>query len=133
MAQQNVSIVLKIALILVVIELGIYGLVLLLIPSQFTQFIGANPTEAVWLRWPGGILIALAAGSFLVIRNPGGQSSLVLTLTLGFLLGGLAMLYSWITVEYSADTVHLAVPTILNLVVTVLLFLGWQSSRDTLG
>ncbi|MEE8435388.1 MAG: hypothetical protein V3S64_11420 [bacterium] len=133
MAQQNVSIVLKIALIIAVIELGIYGLVLFFIPAQFVEFIKSNPVEAVNLRWPGGILIALAVGAILVLRKPAGQGSLVLTLTLGYLLAGLAMVYSWTAKEYSADTVQLAVPAILNLVVTVLLFLGWQTSRDTLG
>ncbi len=132
MAQNDASILLKIGLIVAVIELLIYGLILFFIPLQFLGWIGANPTDAVNLRWPGGTLIALALGAYFVLRAPVRQEKLVITLMVGYLLAGLAMLFSWVTGEYSADTIQLAIPTILNLVVTVILYFGWQGSRDLL-
>ncbi len=133
MAQEKISTVLRVGLIIAVIELVFYGLILFLIPTQFFEFIGATPCDAVRARWPGGTLIAIGVGAYLVIRSPAGQGSLVLTITLGFLLSGLAMLYSWVAGEYSSETIQLAIPTILNLVVAALLFMGRQSSRQTLG
>lgn len=133
MAQQGISTILKVGLVIAVIVTAVYGLILLLIPTQFYEFIGANPFDAVNARWPGGILFAIAVGSYLVLRSPAGQGPLVITITLGFLFAGLALLYSWVVGEYSAQTVHLAIPTILDLIVAVLLFLGRQSSRATLG
>ncbi len=53
---------------------------------QFLGWIGANPTDAVNSRWPGGTLIALALGAYFGLRAPARQDKLVITLTVGYLL-----------------------------------------------
>jgi len=132
MAQQDAPVILKVGLVIAMIILAIYGLLMFLIPAQYVALIGANPIENVWLRWAGGVLIALAVGAWMMLRSPANQGVLFKTLNLGFLLAGLALAYSWAAGEYSGRTISVAFPAILNLVVAVLLFLGWRSAKDLL-
>ncbi len=129
---QQASMTLKAALVIGLIIEAVYGLVLFLIPAQFVAFTGGDPVASGWLRWPGGMLIAAAICTYLVLQSPKGQGIWVIFAGLAFLLVGLALLYSWLAGEYTVDTVHIAFPAILNLAVTVLIYLGWSTSKALL-
>ncbi len=133
MAQEKVPGLLTIGLILAIIIQGIYGLLLFIIPLQFAAWGQGNPVDAGWLRWPGGVLIGLAVGAILTLRSPAKQGIYVLSLTIAVFLAGLALLFSWITGEYSGQTWFVALPAIVVLVEAVILFFGWQSAKSILS
>lgn len=128
----QIPMTLKAGLVIGLVVCAVYGLILFLIPAQFVAFAGGEPVSAGWLRWPGGMLIAAAVCTYLVLQSPKGQGVMVVFAILSFLLAGLAMLFSWLTGEYTVDTVQIAFPAILNLVVSGLIYLGWSSTRDLL-
>ena len=93
---------------------------------------GASPVDLGWLRWPGGILIGLGIGALLVARDPTKQGVFVTTISLGTLITGLGLLYSWILHEYSAATWFIALPTIIVLVLSALLWWSRQKAKGIL-
>lgn len=129
---QQASPVLKAGLLLGCIITLVYGLIFFLIPNQFVAFSGGDPVAAAWLRWPGGMLIAVAVSNGLVYRSPARQGIWVIFGMLSFALVGLALLFSWLTGEYTVDTVNIAFPALLDLIMAVVLYLGWQSSQELL-
>lgn len=133
MAQEKIPVLLRIGLILAIIIQGIYGLLLFIIPLQFAALAQGNAVGAGWLRWPGGVLIGLAVGAILTLRSPAKQGTYVLTLTIAVFLAGLALLFSWITGEYTGKTWFMAQPTIVVLAEAVILFFGWRSAKTVLS
>jgi len=81
-----------------------------------------NPVEFSWLRWPGGIIIALGIGSLMVYSKPEKQGIFVTSMALATLFAGLAMLYSWIMQEGSGAIWFTALPTCILLVLSGLLW-----------
>ena len=132
MAQNNGTKTLKVVLVIYAIVVLVYGLGFLLIPGVLAKISGSNPVDLGWLRWPGGLLIALGIGALLVRRDPTKQGVFVTTISLGTLLAGLALLYSWIVHEYSAATWFIALPTIIVLVVSALLWWSRQKAKGIL-
>jgi hypothetical protein len=132
MAQNNGAKTLKVVLVIFAIVSLVYGLCYLLIPGVLLAMSGGNPVDLGWLRWPGGILIALGIGALLVRRDPTKQGVFVTTISLGTLLAGLALLYSWIVHEYSAATWFIALPAIIVLIVSALLWWGRQKAKGIL-
>ena len=130
---QNATGLLKAGLIISIIINGVYGVIFILIPTQFVAFSGGNPVDAGWVRWPGGTLIAWALVYYLVLRAPSKQGIVVIAGALAYLLVGLALLYSWSAGETSVDPVNVIFPGVLDLAMAVLLYLGWKSSRDLLN
>ena len=66
------------------------------------------------------------------MRNPKGQGIFVTTIALGGLLAGLALLFAWITIEEDANTWFTALPTIIVLALSCLLWLSRQQAKDVL-
>jgi len=132
MAQNNGTKTLKVVLVIFAIVVLVYGLGFLLIPGVLVKISGGTPVDLGWLRWPGGILIALGIGALLVRRDPAKQGIFVITISLGTLLSGLALLYSWIVHEYSGATFFIALPTIIVLVVSALLWWSRQKAKGVL-
>jgi len=132
MAQNNGTKTLKVILVIYAIVSLVYGLGFFLIPGVLVKISGANPVDSGWLRWPGGILIALGIGALLVRRDPAKQGIFVMAISLGTLLSGLGLLYSWIVHEYSAATWFIALPTIIVLVVSALLWWSRQKAKGIL-
>jgi len=110
----------------------VYGLGFFFIPGVVANIAGGNPVDSGWLRWPGGILIAFGIGALLVRRDPAKQGVFVLSISLGTLLSGLALLYSWIVHEYSAGMWFIAVATIVVLVLSALLWWSRQKAKGVL-
>ena len=132
MAQNNGTKTLKVVLVIYAIVVLVYGLGFLLIPGVLVKISGGTPVDLGWLRWAGGILIGLGIGALLVRRDPTKQGVFVTTISLGTLLTGLALLYSWIVHEYSAATWFIALPTIIVLVVSALLWWSRQKAKGIL-
>jgi hypothetical protein len=124
MAENNAEKTLKVVLAIYAIVVLVYGLFFFFIPGVLVKISGANPVDSGWLRWAGGILIGFGIGALLVRRNPAKQGIFVLTISLGTLLSGLALLYSWIVHEYSAGMWFIALATIVVLILSALLWWG---------
>jgi hypothetical protein len=132
MAEKNNTGFLKIVLIIFAIVCLVYGLGYLIVPDALVNLSGGAPVFHGWLRWSGGILIALGIGSILVTGKPKGQGIYVTTMALGSLLAGLALLFAWITIEEGANVWFTALPAIIVLVLTCLLWWGRQQAKDVL-
>ena len=132
MAEKNNTRFLKIVLIIYAVVCLVYGLAYLIFPDALVKMSGGDPVFHGWLRWSGGILIALGIGSILVAGNPKGQGIFVTTIALGGLLAGLALLFAWITIEEDANTWFTALPTIIVLALTCLLWLSRQQAKEVL-
>ena len=132
MTQNNSTKMVRVALLISAIVSLVYGLGFFLIPGILVTISKGNPVDFGWLRWPGGILISLGIGALLASRNVAKQGVFVTTISLGYLLAGLGLLYSWLLNEYSAATWFIALPTIVVLVVSALLWWGRQGAKDIL-
>jgi hypothetical protein len=132
MAQNNGTKTLRVVLVIYAIVVLVYGLCFFFIPGVLTKISGAGPVDLGWLRWPGGTLIALGIGALLIYRDPAKQGVLVITISLGTLLSGLGLLYSWIAHEYSAATWFIALPTVVVLAVSALLWWSRQKAKGIL-
>jgi hypothetical protein len=132
MAEKSNTGLLKMVLIIFAIVCLIYGLAYLFVPDALVKMSGGDPVFHGWLRWSGGILIALGIGSLLVSGKPAGQGIFITTIALGGLLAGLALLFAWITLEENANTWFTALPTIIVLGLTCLLWWSRQQAKDVL-
>jgi hypothetical protein len=132
MANDNGAKTLKVVLVIYAIVVLVFGLCFFFIPGVMVKISGGNTVDLGWLRWPGGAIIALGIGGLLVRRNPAKQGIFVLTISLGTLLSGLALLYSWIVHEYSAGMWFIALSTIVILVLSALLWWGRQKAKAIL-
>jgi hypothetical protein len=132
MAENNAEKTLKVVLAIYAIVVLVYGLFFFFIPGVLVKISGANPVDSGWLRWAGGILIGFGIGALLVRRNPAKQGIFVLTISLGTLLSGLALLYSWIVHEYSAGMWFIALATIVVLILSALLWWSRHKARAML-
>ena len=132
MAEKNNTGLLKIVLIIYAVVCLVYGLAYLIVPDALVNMSGGDPVFHGWLRWSGGILIALGVGSLLVVGNPKGQGIFVTTIALGGLLAGLALLLAWITAEEGTNKWVPALPTIIVLALSCLLWLSRQQAKDVL-
>ena len=132
MTQNNSTKMLRVVLLISTIVSLVYGLGFFLIPGILVTISKGNPVDFGWLRWPGGILISLGIGALLASRNVAKQGVFVTTISLGYLFAGLGLLYSWLLNEYSAATWFIALPTIIVLIVSALLWWSRQRAKDIL-
>ena len=132
MAQNDDVNALKFALMIAAIFSLVYGLGYLLMPNTLVKLSGGNLVDAGWLRWSGGVIIALAIGALMVHSKPEKQNIFVTIMALAHLLSGLGLLYSWIMQEYSGATWFIAVPTCLILILSALLFWGRNQAKGIL-
>ena len=120
---KNVGI-LKISLIIFAIVCLVYGIGYFFAPSFLVNLSGDTPVFHGWLRWSGGVLIALGVGAILVYLNPQNQGIFVTTVALGSLLIGIALLWAWITIQEGSKPWFSALPTIVAFALGILL--GWS-------
>ena len=132
MAQNDNVKVLKFSLIAFAVIALVYGFGLLFVPGLLVKLSGGNSVEFSWLRWSGGIIIALGIGALMVSSKPEKQGIFVTSIALATLFAGLGMLYSWIMQEYTGATWFIALPTCLMLVLSGLLWWGRGQAKGIL-
>ena len=124
---------LKVALIIFAIVAIVYGIALMFFTQAFMEMSGSEPILPSWIRWPGGVLIALGIGAILVLRNPSKQDIFIIAIALGTLFTGLTLLHTLIFEMQSLDdTWFTALPAIINLAMSALLWLGRQQAKEIL-
>lgn len=122
---------LKIALIIFAFLTIVYGLVYLFIPEIYVKSTGSEPVPSAWIRWFGGILIALGIGAIMVFRKPGKQGIFVKLLAIGTLLDGLIQLYSTFFESVSKIWFDL-LPVIVILILSALFWISLKQAKDVL-
>jgi len=132
MAENNKSGFLKIVLMIFAVVSLIYGLGYLLVPNFCVDLSGGDPLFHGWLRWSGGVLVALGVGAILVFLKPEKQGIFVTTIALGCLLAGLGLLWAWIDIEEGANVWYTAVPCIVVLALAILLWWNRQAAKKVL-
>ena len=132
MAQNDDVKVLKVTLIILAIISLVYGLGFLFAPGLLVKLGGGNPVEFGWLRWSGGVIIALGIGALMVSSKPEKQGIFVTSMALATLFSGLGHLYSWIMQEYSGATWFIALPTCLLLALSCLFWWGRGQAKGIL-
>ena len=132
MAKGNNVTLLKVVLVIFAVISIIYGLGYLIVPGKMITLSGANPVDFEWLRWPGGVIIALGIGALLVVRKPEKQNIFVFICALVTLLAGLAKLYCLIMKEYSGSIMFIVMPTVILLVISGLLWWGREQAKGIL-
>ena len=132
MAEKSNSGILKIALLIYAVVCLIYGLGFFIVPDSLVELSGGEPVFHGWLRWSGGVIIALGIGAILVYLKPKGQGIFVTTIAIGTLLAGLAMLWTWINFEEGSNVWFTALPTIVLFVLSGLLWWSRQKAKNIL-
>jgi hypothetical protein len=110
----------------------VYGIAYLLFPAAVVNVSGSVPIPHGWIRWSGGLLVAVGIGAIAVYRKPARQRVFVNTISLGMLLIGLGLLFSWVTGETVSQTWFIALPTVLALLFAFLLWWSGQKAKDVL-
>jgi len=123
---------LKIVLLIYAVVCIIYGLGYLFVPDSLVELSGGAPVFHGWLRWSGGVIIALGIGAILTYLKPKGQGIFVTTIALGSLLAGLALIWTWINIEEGSNVWFTALPTIVLLALSGLLWWGRQTAKAIL-
>ncbi len=127
------SILLKVALIIFAIVTIVYGIGFVFFSEALVEMSGGDPVHPSWLRWPGCVLITLGIGAILVLRNPAKQDIFIMVIALGTLLTGLVQLYTLLFEMQEENAVWFtAMPTIILLVTSALLWWGRQHSKEIL-
>ncbi len=132
MAENENPLFLKVVILIYAVVALVYGLCFLIVPDFLVNMSGGEPVFHGWLRWAGGLCIAIGIGSLMVMRKPENQGIFVTTIAIGTLLTGLGLLYAWINLEEGANVMFTAMPTILMLVISGLLWWGRQNAKDIL-
>ena len=124
---------LKFTLVLfAIITLG-YGIIYLFFPQVQISAAGGEPIEPGWIRWMGGILIALGMGSIMVLRKPEKQGIFVTVSCVGSVLFSLASFYEIVFVDFGDyNLLNTLIPAIVLTVMAVLLYISLRQSKDIL-
>ena len=132
MEENKNYLLLKTALLFYAIVCLVYGIGYLFFPDFLVKLSGGEPVFHSWLRWSGGTLIAFGIGAIMVFQKPKNQGIFVTTIAIGTLLAGLALLYGWIKSEEGANIWFTALPAIVVLVLSGLLWWSRQQAKDIL-
>jgi hypothetical protein len=132
MAENENPLFLKVVIMIFAVVALVYGLFFFLVPDFLVNMSGGEPVFHGWLRWAGGICVALGIGSLMVMKKPKNQGIFVTTIALGSLLAGLAMVFAWINLEEGANVWFTALPAILLLVISGLFWWSRQNAKDIL-
>ena len=123
--------VLKAALILYAVLALVYGVIYLFIPEAYVKSTGSDPVPSAWIRWIGGILIALGIGAIMVFRKPLKQGIFIAMSAIGTLIAGLTDLYS-LFFESVGNTWSSLAPAILLLILSALLWISLKQAQTIL-
>jgi hypothetical protein len=123
---------LKIVIIIYATVSLVYGIGYLLVPEFLVNTSGGQPVFHGWLRWSGGVLIALGIGAIMVYINPQHQGIFVTTIALGCFLCGLGLLWALINREEGAKLWFTVLPAIIVFALAILLWWGRAKAKDIL-
>jgi hypothetical protein len=123
---------LKVVLLIYSLVCIVYGLGYLFVPDSLVSMSGGQPVFHGWLRWSGGVLIALGIGAILVCLNPYHQGIFVTTIALGCFLCGTGLVWALVTREEGANMWFTALPAIIVFTLSLLLWYGRSKAREIL-
>jgi hypothetical protein len=124
---------LKVALAIFALAFTVYGCILLFFTNGYIESTGTEIINPNWIRWAGGVLIALSYGTFAVFRNPAHQDTYVKVAALATLFTGLALAYELIFERETGYFVWMTVlPCAGALIISVLLWIGRAQAKDIL-
>ncbi|MEN8203367.1 MAG: hypothetical protein ABFS28_12285 [Bacteroidota bacterium] len=133
MTEKKNSMLLKVALAIFAIAYTTYGIILLFFTNSYIESTGSEIINPNWIRWAGGVLLALAYGTLRVFRNPVHQDTYVIVAALATLFTGLALAYELIFEMEAGYIVWMTVlPCAGALVISALLWIGRQQAKDIL-
>jgi hypothetical protein len=132
MAQNDGIKKLKVALVFSIIVHVFYGFAFFITPGILQAMAGGNPVEFGWIRWSGGVLIAMAIGGIQTYRNPHKQASAITILTISPLLVALGLLYPLIFEKYSVHTWFILVPCVITFALFIVMVWARQAAKDIL-
>lgn len=133
MTEKTNPTLLKVALAIFAVAFAAYGIILVFFTNGYIESVGSEIINPNWIRWAGGVLIALVYGSLRVLRNPVQQDIYVKVAALATLFTGLALAYELI---FEMESGYLVWTTVLPcagaLVISALLWIGRQQAKDIL-
>ena len=132
MAENKNAGLLKTVLIIFAVISIVYGIGYFLFPNFLVNLSGDTPVFHGWLRWSGGVLIALGIGAILVYINPLSQGIFVTTIALGCFLCGLGLLWALINREEGGKLWFTILPTIIVFALSGLLWWGRSKAKEIL-
>jgi hypothetical protein len=100
-----------------------FGALLFVFPGALVEIVaGDTGFNYFWVRWSGGWLVALAAGTLLLIRGRPGLHAFLTTLALGALAAGIGLLVAWLAGEYGGAAWFAALTLVATFPVAALLW-----------
>jgi len=123
---------LKPVLMIYAIVCIVYGIGYLFMPAKLVEMAGETPVFNGWLRWSGGVLIALGFGAILVYLDPKSQGIFVTTIFTGCILCGLGLLWALLELPEGSNAWFTALPMILVFVLAILLWLSIVKAKEIL-
>lgn len=132
MSENKNSGFLKTVVLIYAIVCLLYGLAFMFVSNYLVELSGSEPVFHGWVRWSGGVLVALAIGSYLVYRKPEGQGIFVTTIAIGSSLAGLALVCAWVNLLEGMHAWFTAVPAIIILLLAILLWWSRQKAKGIL-
>ena len=132
MSHDNDSKKLKVALMFSILVDLVYGIGFFITPGILRDMAGGNPVDLGWIRWSGGVLLALAVGGIQAYQKPAGQRSMVTTLTVAPILTSIGLLYPLLFEKYSVHTWFIVVPCVITLALFVVMIWGRQAAQEIL-
>ena len=132
MSENKNLVFLKTVVLIYAIVCLVYGLAYMFVSDFLVRLAGSDPVFHGWLRWSGGVLVALAIGSYLVYRKPEGQGIFVTTIAIGSSLCCLALFCALATLEEDANAWFSALPAIIVTVLAILLWWSRQNAKSIL-
>ena len=111
----------------------LYGINYLFFPDFQIKMTGGEPIEPGWIRWFGGVLLALGIGSIMVFRNPVKQGIFVTAMCIGSFLVSLSLIYEVIVADFEEYNLsNTLIPAIALFLIGVLFLLSLRKSKEIL-
>ena len=127
------NLLLKISLLLFALYMLANGVIYLFFPEYEISSSGSEPIPPGWIRWFGGIMIALGIASIMAFRNPVKQGIFVFAVAVGSLIVGLTLFYT-VMFEYEGigEIKFTLIPAILVSINSILFWISLRLSKEIL-